>query len=413
MRHTLLKALLKSKADANEEVEALIDQYLTEVKKSTKRQSEDLVGELIVYVLQESPTLEKELLLQMVEQKIAQLGYRLPTQSLEQIYTKSAQSAAQSVGAAFSFDRVDAEVMESMYRALTWMKDDGTLNTQSKLKKVISEAMEGEIEINTLGEVLRERLSDVVDGTSGYFQSVSEHVIRQSQSLARVEQFAKAGIEEVKVVAVLDSRTSAVCRSMHGRIIPLQHVRKQADAIRSAQSIEEKKAASRWQSQPLFGALPDDVGLPPYHFRCRTIVVAYFRQKAEVDGKNVNGSLLPGETYKGKKVLFSHVDPFGYERVVTVKSLDHGGNPHNLRYKEIIAGINSMEQLGLHAKEPPKTVGYSRDKHLFFSFLDEEVVTVFHPDDKNYFKENAAAGTIESRSVKKGENDEKRDTEAG
>ena len=383
MRHTLLKALLKSKSDANEAVEVLIEKYLQEVKKSGKQQTEQMVSELIVYVLQEAPNLSKEVLLQMVEQKVEQLGYTLPTQSLESIYTKSAEMAAASVGAAFSFDKVDAEVMSSMYRALTWMKDDGTADTQNKLKKVIADAMEGEVNIEQLGEVLREQLGEVVDGTSSYFQAVSEHVIRQSQSLARVEQFTKAGIEEVKVVAVIDSRTSAICRSMHGRIIPLRHVRQQANAILSAQNVDEKKAASRWQSQPLFGKLPPDVGLPPYHFRCRTVVVAYFRQKTEIDGKNVNGSLLPGETYKGKKVLFSHVDPFGYERVVTEKSLDHGGNPHNLRYKEIIAGINSMEQLGLHATEPPKTVGYSKDKHLFFSFLEEEVVTVFHPDEKN------------------------------
>ena len=410
MRHTLLKALLKLKSDANEAVEVLIDKYLQEVKKSGKQQTEQMVSELIVYVLQEAPNLSKEVLLQMVEQKVEQLGYTLPTQSLESIYTKSAEMAAASVGAASSFDKVDAEVMSSMYRALTWMKDDGTADTQNKLKKVIADAMEGEVNIDQLGEVLREQLGEVVDGTSSYFQAVSEHVIRQSQSLARVEQFTKAGIEEVKVVAVIDSRTSAICRSMHGRIIPLGHVRQQANAILSAQNVDEKKAASRWQSQPLFGKLPSDVGLPPYHFRCRTVVVAYFRQKTEIDGKNVNGSLLPGETYKGKKVLFSHVDPFGYERVVTEKSLDHGGNPHNLRYKEIIAGINSMEQLGLHATEPPKTVGYSKDKHLFFSFLEEEVVTVFHPDEKSYFKKHAAAGTIESRSVKKGEDDEKSDT---
>ena len=413
MKDTLLKALLKSKADENASVEALIEHYLDEVERAATTQTERLVGELLVYLVKEAPNIPKEALLRIVEEKIAQLGYTLPTRSLESIYTKSAEIAAASVGAAFSFDATDAEVMSSMYRALTWMKDDGTADTQNKLKKVIAEAMEGEVNIERLGEVLRERLGDVVEGTGNYFQAVSEHVIRQSQSLARVEQFTKAGIEEVKVVAVIDSRTSAICRSMHGRIIPLEHLRQQANAILAAQSVEEKKAASRWQSQPLFGKLPSDVGLPPYHFRCRTVVVAYFRQKTEIDGKNVNGSLLPGETYKGKKVLFSHVDPFGYERVVTEKSLDHGGNQHNLRYKEIIAGINSMERLGLHATQPPKTVGYSKDKNLFFSFLEEEVVTVFRPTNKNYFKENAAAGTIESRSVKKGEDDEKSDNETG
>jgi len=403
MKNTLLKALLKSKTDKQADIEVLIDDYLKQVKKETKKQTESIVGELIVYVLQHVEEMSKELLLQVIEQKVKQFGISVPTQSFDEIYKKSAEAAAQSVGIAFAFEKVDTEVMESMYRAITWMKDDGTIETQQKLKETIAAAMDGEIDINDLGEVLRERLGDVVDGTSSYFQSVSEHVIRQSQSLTRLYQFDKAGIEKVKVVAVVDNRTSKICLSMHGRIIPLLHAKSQADAITAAKTVEEKKEVARWQSQPVFGKLPSNVALPPYHFRCRTIVVAYFSQKAEIDGKNVNGSFLPGETYKGKEVLFSHVDKFGYERVVTKQSIDHGGTYHGLKHKEIIAGLNSMEQLALHATEPARTVGYSKEKDLFFSFEAEEVVTVFQPKEKQkYFKKYAQEGTIHSISMKKG-----------
>ncbi|MCD6654479.1 MAG: hypothetical protein LT067_06935 [Sulfurovum sp.] len=219
----------------------------------------------------------------------------------------------------------------------------------------------------------------------------------------------KAGVEEVKVVAVIDKKTSAVCRSMHGRIIPIKSVKDQADAITAATDIEEKKKASRWQSKPIFGKLPSDVALPPYHFRCRTIVVAYFPQIAEIDGKNVNGSLLPGEKYKGnKEVVFSHVDRFGYERVVTDKTLEHGGTDHGLKLKDYIAGLNSLESMAIQSRDERRTVGYSRDRNLFFVFEDGEVITAYSPDDgENYFKREALKGTIESLSIKKGESNEK------
>ena len=77
---------------------------------------------------------------------------------------------------------------------------------------------------------------------------MSDHIIRQSQSLTRVQQFAKAGVDYVKVVAVIDSVTSATCRSLHGKVIKVSDLLGQADAITAATTIEEKKKASRWQS---------------------------------------------------------------------------------------------------------------------------------------------------------------------
>lgn len=205
----------------------------------------------------------------------------------------------------------------------------------------------------------------------------------------------KAGAEEVKVVAVIDKKTSAVCRSMHGRIIPIKSAKDQADAITNAESIEEKKKASRWQSQPIFGKLPAGVALPPYHFRCRTIVVAYFPLIAEIDGKNVNGSLLPGEKYKGKDVLFSHRDTFGYERVVTPESFDHDEfDKHGLSLKDVRAGLANLDWMGMPERFDDRTIGYSKKYNLFFSFKGEEVWTVFPPKNKKeYFLKEIGRGT--------------------
>jgi len=399
MKNTLMTSLLKAKSDANKEVEALIEEYLSTVKRKNKAETEAFVSDLLVYVMQNVESIDKEVLLDIVSAKVKSLGYTLDTAILETLHEKSAAAVASSVGATFTFDKTDAQVLDSMQRALTWMKEDGAANTQDKLKTIIGQAMEGEINMSDLGETLREGFEGVVDESARYFEGVSDHVIRQSQSVTRAYQFEKAGIKEVKVVAVIDNRTSIICKSLHGRIISVKKAVGQADAITEAQSIEEKKSASRWQTQPIFGTLGKDVALPPYHFRCRTIVVAYFPQSVEVDGKNVNGSLLPGETYKGKEVLFSHVDSLGYERIVTEGTINHESDSVKPPLRKIKAALEDIADISTHVDPKSgqeriqtysKVVGSKTGMYISY-YPDGEVVTAFRRD-RDYFTERVFNG---------------------
>jgi len=405
MKNTLLKSLLKAKTAQTDEIEVLIEKYLRDVTKTNKQQSAAFVSELLVYIMQNVENLNKEVLLSVVESKLSHLSYSVETAALEEIHTKAAAAVASSVGATFSFDKTDAEVLDSMYRALTWMKDDAAANSSGKLKSIIADAMKGEVTMAKLGETLRQGFEGVVDESARYFEGVSDHIIRQSQSVTRAYQFEKAGVKEVKVVAVMDGKTSQICKSMDGRIIPIRTVVKQADGILKAQSIAEKKNVSEWQSQPIFSrVLPDKVALPPYHFRCRTIVVAFFRQETDINGKNANGSLLPGEIYRGKKVRFSHVDRFGYERVVTEKTNNHGGNGHpDMTDNKILKAINGMDRLASHGSFADRTVGLNKDKQVFFSFKGAEVWTAFKQNRKDYF-DDQKVGPVEllDANTKKG-----------
>jgi len=92
-----------------------------------------------------------------------------------------------------------------------------------------------------------------------------------------VAGYERAGITRVKVKAILDKRTSAICRALNGRIIEVAELSRQKEAILSAQSKEELKQAQPWlKASQVAGDLPSGYGLPPYHYRCRTTTVAYF-----------------------------------------------------------------------------------------------------------------------------------------
>lgn len=383
MKSMLIKSLVKSKQDETLEIDELIDNYLAKVGAKNRAEAESFAADLLVMVMQKIDGTDKAVLMQMIEAKISSFSYGLDTSAIETIHTKTGEAVANALGASFVLDKTDAEVLQSMYRSLAWMQEDGTMDTQEKIKAIIAKALEGNIDKVALGATLREEFAGVVKEGERYFTGVADHIIRQSQSLTRAYQFNKAGVKLVKVVAVMDNRTSAVCLSLNGRIIKTDHLLKQADAISSATTIEEKKSVSRWQSQPIFGRLEANVGLPPYHFRCRSIVVAFFPQTATIDGKRVNGSLLPGEMFKGNEVLFSHQDRFGYERVVTAASLEHDMmDKYGLTLKQILSGLNTLTDISTHAKFADRVVAYSKETNLRFVFRDGEVYTVYKPDKK-------------------------------
>lgn len=271
-----MKSLLKAKSNEALSTDALIDEYLASVAKTNKKQTEEFVADLLVYVMQRVETIDKEQLLVLVESKLAHLSYTIDSNTIEDIYAKSAIETASEIGVAFSFSNDDTRVIKSVNQSLLWLKDDGTVKTQEKIKEVLSSALEGDVATLEIGEKLRDSFDGIVDESSNYFTGVSDHVIRQSQSLNRAYQFKNAGVEYVKVKAVVDDRTSAVCRSLNGKLIPIAHVVDQADTIVEAETIDDKKEASPWQNKAIEGTLPKNVGLPPYHFRCRTIVIAHF-----------------------------------------------------------------------------------------------------------------------------------------
>ena len=390
MKHTLMKSLIKANSDKALDVEALIDKYLLDIKATNKAESQAFLSDLLVYVMKHlEDNKDKQLILDLVDTKIAHLGYSIDSSTLEEIYTKSALSTAVGIQAVFEFDKQDAKVIESINRSLLWLKEDGTQNTQNKLKEVITSAMKGDITTAQIGEVLREKFDGLVSESERYFTGVSDHIIRQSQSLTRINQYNKAGIEYVQAIAKIDTHTSEICKSMHKRIIPIKHLSNQANAIMSATDIETKKSVSAWQSAPIFGKLPTNVGMSPYHFGCRTVMVAYFPKDEEIDGENVDGSLVAGDTHNKEKVEYSQKIPkFDKEVIVTDKTMKN-----DISNTDAIKGLKSIDRMELSITNPLQTVAYSKDTKLLYTIEDGSIVSITQAKAKEFdtlTKENDA-----------------------
>jgi hypothetical protein len=99
--------------------------------------------------------------------------------------------------------------------------------------------------------------------------------------LSGVEAALAGGIRAFQAIAVIDGNTTAFCRWVNGRIIPLSRVRPQIDAITKASLGGQMDALKRaWPfldsevarrgNELQFELFFRKAGLPPYHFGCRT-----------------------------------------------------------------------------------------------------------------------------------------------
>lgn len=179
----------------------------------------------------------------------------------------------------------------------------------------------------------------------------------------------------------------------------------QKTRILAAQSREELQRAQPWLTDLSATAdLPANYGLPPYHYRCRTVTVAYFPELSAA-GKPVSWSDDQGQT-RQDKILFSHVDgKLGRELLLTEGGLNHAHNEarHPIPRQKLEAALRSIthkgESNGQHGREN-ELVTLSQNG-VVLVFRNNLVYTAYIPtrDPWQYFKDQV------KQPLKKGDDD--------
>lgn len=166
------------------------------------------------------------------------------------------------------------------------------------LSKTISATITREAVVGGLG---REEVGRIVRGVVGgtfpgvgvpgtwsgsteqYFTSLAGTVRNQASNYGVLTTFVEGGVERYRIVAVLDKRTSDVCRLMDGREFSVRTGAKLAADRLDADSPEAVKNVSPWRSatsaETIAGAEnPEEalsragMALPPYHGSCRSSI---------------------------------------------------------------------------------------------------------------------------------------------
>lgn len=392
----LLSTLLKAKFDKNKSVSELVDEFIKQNAKLAKRELEAQLANLLIFI-NENYNIDKKVLKELVNSKISSMGLSINPNNLEEIY---AVLAGKNIAVNIVFDEIDIRAINAMRNNFYWVGKEFNKGFSDRLKDIIESAFRGEVARSELAGRLKEEFASELKQSVRYFEGVSDHIISQNQNISTVNQARKYGVKYYKVVAVMDSRTSAICRSMNGRLIPAEHIERQCDNIMNAKDMASKKAAATWAKAPYNGRsdkMDSNFGMPPYHFKCRTEIVPAWVDEYENDGVTMRASEAPG-----KDEIIRHIDKMGVERVLTFANANDKKHSANLLQRtsaaKIVSALNSITHIAPHTNVEQKSIAKTQNGYIII-FDGDKIDTIFPTKDnqalKKYFENYAKKDKIE------------------
>lgn len=392
----LLSTLLKAKFDKNKSVSELVDEFVKQNTKLAKKELEAQLANLLIFI-NENYNIDKKVLKELVNSKISSMGLSINPNNLEEIY---AVLAGKNIALNVVFDEIDIRAINAMRNNFYWVGKEFNKDFTDRLKDIIESAFRGEVARSELAGRLKDEFASELKQSVRYFEGVSDHIISQNQNISTVNQARKYGVKYYKVVAVMDSRTSAICRSMNGRLIPAEHIERQCDNIMNAKDMASKKAAATWAKAPYNGRsdkMDSNFGMPPYHFRCRTEIVPAWVDEYENDGVTMRASEAPG-----KDEIIRHIDKMGVERVLTFANANDKKHSANLLQRtsaaKIVSALNSITHIAPHANVEQKSIAKTQNGYIII-FDGDKIDTIFPTKDnqalKKYFENYAKKDKIE------------------
>ena len=219
-----------------------------------------------------------------LDQVLASLGQRMGPGFAAAVMPKvgSTLTSSYKLGRTM-FDRDEPKAKAAKFnvtdqRAVDWLERDanfwvGTAYDRQLGADIAATAkslmLEGGLGRKAAGRELEKLLGDkVLDqsvvGRKGYFAGLAAVAATRARSFGTVEGLVHGGIERLEIVAVMDERTSDICRELNGRIIDVADAVAVRDRLLDAESPEDVKLVTPWISADLAA---QGVALPSFHFQ--------------------------------------------------------------------------------------------------------------------------------------------------
>ncbi|MDO5562795.1 MAG: hypothetical protein Q4F74_04200 [Synergistaceae bacterium] len=205
--------------------------------------------------------------------------------------SRSYLNGKQTVSADFALTVADQKAIEMMQKySFHWVGRTYDRFVSDEINQAVGEYFKRGLTRAQLAEGLEIIFKDhETPKVEGYFSLLADHLTMKISEMGHVASYEEAGIEYIEIVARLDERTTAICRALHGRVIPLSVMSGQRDRMLSAAESGDMEAVKR--AQPMISGklekrlsfigrtsdlIKEGIGMPPYHFRCRTTTAAHF-----------------------------------------------------------------------------------------------------------------------------------------
>lgn len=345
-----LSRLLKAKIEQKKSLEELIEQYKQEVADFGFSSLSQFLDELLIFLERYGRSIDKEEVLRLfepeIEETIPKAAITIPLIA-EKIRERSSLNA--------TFGASDIKAIEALKERMLWVGRDSKARTEERLKGILQEVYKGKYTHDELMSKVREEFSEWSALEAHKLKSAIDFNLRQGSNLGVVRSALELDFTHVQVVAKIDEKTTNICRSMHMRVIPIEHAKSQYDLIVNAKNIGDAKAASdlglerkgAWSKN-----LPKNLAIPPYHFGCRT----FLRPMSPLQVKEMR------------------LDEFGREYVVDkeARSKISTKDDHlkGSRYKSVDELLNAtlgdIAKEGVHKRDGTKRVILGRNGFMVF-----------------------------------------------
>lgn len=129
------------------------------------------------------------------------------------------------------------------------------------------------------------KVAGAFSGSSpAYFKVISATARNRGANYGALSSFRDFDVQRYRVTAVLDNRTSDICKFMDGKVFSVSTGLSLAEKVSNASSREDLRKVAGWRSVEEARRLGSatalsnaGLSLPPYHGNCRTFVVAVSR----------------------------------------------------------------------------------------------------------------------------------------
>jgi|GEM_PF-229077 len=271
---------------ANKLQELLLNSYDDSVKTA--------IGDAIRYLKAGSGKIgdaEIREVLEMIESKIGKSLAAALRQNVADIIVESYKSGQKIAlgGIALSFNQADMKALKWLENdTVYWIGEYYDKNIRDQIREGAKSVIDEGLSRDEAGNRFQEIFGATFNRSSAYWEGLSNHVVTRSREFGAVEGYQKAGVTYLKIDAVLDDRTSEICRQMHGRIIPVKKAVNLRDKLIKAKNPEEVKSIAPWLDadsvrDKLTSNLPEGMSLPPYHFNCRTRTIAAYDEEYDIE----------------------------------------------------------------------------------------------------------------------------------
>lgn len=206
------------------------------------------------------------------------------------------------------FEMIDRQTIKYLNKnTLFWIGDTYNRTLSKTINNNIKSAIirgEGRKEAS---KILKEALKDRFNKPDSYYNVVASAVMNRTRNYGRINSFVKADIEKYEFIAVMDQRTSSICRSLNGKIFEVSVAREIIEEVEQAENPEDLKKIQPWgyinkdndlivngKVQKIDVSNLQSIGLimPPLHARCYDKITEVYTNEGWKFFKDLNKNEL-------------------------------------------------------------------------------------------------------------------------